>query len=124
MTRTRIKICGITNHEDAANAVAFGADALCFNFYKGSSRYISPEKAAEICALLPAFVTTVGIVVNEPIADVNRMLKGLRIDLLQFHGDETPAQCEGFHRPWLKALRVGNGEDIEAQVARYANASD
>lgn len=122
MTRTRIKICGITNHEDAANAVAFGADALGFNFYKGSSRYIAPEKAAEICALLPAFVTTVGIVVNEPIADVNRMLKDLRIDLLQFHGDETPEYCEAVEHPYMKALRATSRDQIKAEMRLFETA--
>lgn len=122
MTRTRIKICGITNHEDAANAVALGADALGFNFYKGSSRYISPETAAEICARLPAFVTTVGIVVNESLADVNLIVKGLRIDLLQFHGDETPEYCDSVGHPYIKALRATNRDQIKVEAQSFESA--
>lgn len=102
MTRTRIKICGITNHEDAANAVASGADALGFNFFTGSTRYISPEKAAEICAQVPAFVATVGLFVNEPIADVNRIIASLRLGLVQFHGDETPEYCDSVGHPYIR----------------------
>ncbi len=122
MTRTRIKICGITNHEDAANAVTCGADALGFNFYKGSSRYISPSLAAEICAQLPVFVTTIGLFVNEPLEDVNRTIKGLRLGLLQFHGDETPEYCDSLGYPYMKALRATNKEQIVAEAQSFGSS--
>jgi phosphoribosylanthranilate isomerase len=122
VTRTRIKICGITNHEDAASAVACGADALGFNFYKGSSRYISPAKAAEICAQVPAFVSTVGLFVNEPLADVNRILKSLRLGLLQFHGDETPEYCASVGHPYMKALRATNRDQIKVEAQSFDSA--
>ena len=122
MTRTRIKICGITNHEDAANAVASGADALGFNFYKRSPRYISPEKAAEICAKVPAFVTTVGLFVNEPLVDVNRILREVGLGLLQFHGDETPEYCESLGYPYMKALRATSGDQIKEEAQSFESS--
>ena len=122
MTRTRIKICGITNHEDAANAVACGVDALGFNFFKGSTRYISPGKAAEICAQVPAFVATVGLFVNEPLADVNRIIGSLRLGLVQFHGDETPEYCDSVGHPYMKALRATNREQIEVEAQSFETA--
>lgn len=122
MTRTRIKICGITNHEDAANAVASGADALGFNFFKGSTRYISPGKAAEICAQVPAFVATVGLFVNEPLADVNRIIGSLRLGLVQFHGDETPEYCDSVGHPYMKALRATNRDQIKVEAQSFETA--
>ena len=122
MTRTRIKICGITNHEDAANAVACGADALGFNFFKGSARYISPGKAAEICAQVPAFVATVGLFVNEPLADVNRIIGSLRLGLVQFHGDETPEYCDSVGHLYMKALRATNRDQIEVEAQSFQTA--
>jgi phosphoribosylanthranilate isomerase len=122
VTRTRIKICGITNHEDAANAVASGADALGFNFFKGSTRYISPGKAAEICAQVPAFVATVGLFVNEPLADVNRIIGSLRLGLVQFHGDETPEYCDSVGHPYMKALRATNRDQIKVEAQSFETA--
>ena len=122
MTRTRIKICGITNHEDAANAVAAGADALGFNFFKGSVRYISLGKAAEICAEVPAFVATVGLFVNEPLADVSRIIGTLRLGLAQFHGDETPEYCESVGHPYIKALRATSREQVKLEAQCFQSA--
>ena len=122
MTRTRIKICGITNHEDAANAVASGADALGFNFFKGSVRYISLGKAAEICAEVPAFVATVGLFVNEPLADVNRTIEVLRLGLAQFHGDETPEYCKSVGHPYMKALRATSREQVKSEAQFFETA--
>ncbi len=122
MTRTRIKICGITNHEDAANAVTCGADALGFNFYEGSSRYISPTKAAGICSQLPVFVTIIGLFVNEPLADVKRILKSVRLELLQFHGDETPEYCDSVGYPYIKALRATNKDQLKREAQSFESA--
>jgi phosphoribosylanthranilate isomerase len=122
VTRTRIKICGITNHEDAASAVASGADALGFNFFKGSTRYISPGKAAEICAQVPAFVATVGLFVNEPLADVNRIIRSLRLGLVQFHGDETPEYCNSMGHPYMKALRATSRDQIKVEAQSFEMA--
>ena len=122
MTRTRIKICGITNHEDAANAVASGADALGFNFVKGSVRYVSVGKAAEICAEVPAFVATVGLFVNEPLANVNRIIERLKLVLAQFHGDETLEYCESLKHPYVKALRATNRAQIEVEAQLFKSS--
>ena len=122
VTRTRIKICGITNCKGAANAVASGADALGFNFYKGSPRYISLGKAAEICAQVPAFVATVGLFVNEPLADVNRIISTLQLSLAQFHGDETPEYCETVGHPYMKALRATSREQIKVEAQYFESA--
>jgi len=119
----RSKICGITRVDDALTAAKAGADAIGLVFYAKSPRAVDVRQAREIVAALPPFVTTVGLFVNASRCEINEILDAVPLDMLQFHGDETPAQCEGFHRPWFKALRVGNGEDIESQVARYANAS-
>ncbi|WP_278397420.1 phosphoribosylanthranilate isomerase [Stutzerimonas kunmingensis] len=123
MSVVRSKICGITRVDDALTAAKAGADAIGLVFYAKSSRAVDVRQAREIVAALPPFVTTVGLFVNASRCEINEILDAVPLDMLQFHGDETPAQCEGFHRPWFKAIRVGNGEDIEAQVARYANAS-
>lgn len=119
----RSKICGITRVEDALVAAQAGADAIGLVFYAKSPRAVSVQQARQIIAALPPFVTTVGLFVNASRCEINEVLDAVALDALQFHGDETPAQCEGFHRPWFKALRVGGGEDVAGQVARYGNAS-
>jgi phosphoribosylanthranilate isomerase len=104
--------------------VACGADALGFNFFKESVRYISLGKAVEICAEVPAFVATVGLFVNEPLADVKRIISGLHLDLAQFHGEEAPEYCEAVGHPYMKALRATGREQlkVEAQAFRSARA--
>lgn len=117
-----MKICGITNAQDAANAVACGVDALGFNFYKGSARYIDPETAASISSMLPAFVTTVGLFVDESLEHITEVLDIVSIDLLQFHGDETADYCEEIRRPYIKALRATSAEAIAQQAANFSGA--
>jgi len=102
--------------------VASGADALGFNFFKGSTRYISLGKAAEICAEVPAFVATVGLFVNEPLADVNRIMGTLRLALAQFHGDETPEYCESLGLPYMKALRATSRDQIKVKAQLFESA--
>ncbi len=104
-------------------AAEAGADAIGLVFYAKSPRAVSVQQARAIIAALPPFITTVGLFVNASRCEINELLEAVPLDLLQFHGDESPADCEGYHRPWFKALRVGNGEDIAAQIARYPNAS-
>ena len=123
MSAVRSKICGITRIDDALAAVAAGADAIGFVFYAKSPRAVSVMQARAIIAALPPFVTTVGLFVNASACELNETLDAVALDLLQFHGDETPAQCEGFHRPYIKALRVKAGDDIEAACAAYQRAS-
>lgn len=123
MTAIRVKICGITRVEDALAAAAAGADAIGLVFYARSPRAVDVEQARAIIAALPPFVTTVGLFVDMERAELERLLASVPLDLLQFHGDESPEQCEGFNRPYIKALRVKAGDDIAARVDRYPGAS-
>lgn len=123
MSAVRSKICGITRVEDALAAAAAGADAIGLVFYAKSPRAVSVQQAREIIAALPPFVTTVGLFVNVSRCELSEILEAVPLDLLQFHGDETPAECEGYNRPWIKALRVRPGDDLEASCKLYAKAS-
>ena len=123
MSAVRSKICGITRIDDALAAVAAGADAIGFVFYAKSPRAVTAAQARAIIGALPPFVTTVGLFVNASACELNETLDAVPLDLLQFHGDETPQQCEGYHRPYIKALRVKAGDDIAAACAAYASAS-
>jgi phosphoribosylanthranilate isomerase len=122
MKRTRIKICGITREEDLAAAVAAGADALGFVFYAPSPRYVTPQRAAMLLAAVPAFITRVGLFVNEPAEEVRKVLAQVSLDLLQFHGDEDAAYCASFGRPWIKAARVKAGFDLLEYASAFADA--
>ncbi|AFK67769.1 phosphoribosylanthranilate isomerase [Pseudomonas plecoglossicida] len=122
MSNVRSKICGITRIEDALAAAEAGADAIGFVFYAKSPRAVDVRQARAIIAELPPFVTTVGLFVNASRCELNEILEVVPLDLLQFHGDETPQDCEGYHRPWIKALRVRPGDDLEAACQRYAGA--
>lgn len=123
MAVVRSKICGITRIEDALAAVEAGADAIGLVFYAKSPRAVTLQQARAIIAALPPFVTTVGLFVDASRCELGEILDAVPLDLLQFHGDEAPAACEGYHRPYIKALRVKPGDDIAAQVALYQNAS-
>lgn len=123
MTAVRVKICGITRIEDALAAAAAGADAIGLVFYPGSPRAVSVERAAAIIAALPPFVTTVGLFVDLERVELQRILGRVPLDLLQFHGNETAEQCEGFNRPYIKALRVRPGDDVSARIGAYPGAS-
>lgn len=122
MSAVRSKICGITRIEDALAAAEAGADAIGLVFYAKSPRAVTAVQAREIVAALPPFVTTVGLFVNASRCELNEILEVVPLDLLQFHGDETPADCEGYHRPWIKALRVRPGDDLEAACKLYHGA--
>lgn len=122
VTVIRSKICGITRIEDALAAVEAGADAIGLVFYGKSPRAVSIEQAAAILQALPPFVTSVGLFVDMPRDELQQLLQRLPLDLLQFHGDESPADCEGHGRPYIKALRVRPGEDVAAAMAPYAGA--
>lgn len=122
MSNVRSKICGITRIEDALAAAEAGADAIGFVFYAKSPRAVDVRQARAIIAELPPFVTSVGLFVNASRCELNEILEVVPLDLLQFHGDETPQDCEGFHRPWIKALRVRPGDDLEAACRLYAGA--
>lgn len=120
--RTRVKICGITRPEDGLSAVLLGADALGLVFYPGSPRHVGIDGARKIIAALPPFVTVVGLFVDAEARDVLAVINAVRIDLLQFHGDETEAFCVRFGKPYIKALRMRPDVDLSAEIARYASA--
>jgi phosphoribosylanthranilate isomerase len=122
MASTRIKICGMTRPEDARTATDYGADAIGMVFYAGSARAVTVDQAAEIAAVVPPFVTIVALFVDEPAASIERTLNAVPIDLIQFHGDETPEFCQQFGRPWIKALRVKPGLDIAGECDRFRAA--
>lgn len=117
--RTRVKICGITRIEDALAAVQSGADAIGLVFYPQSPRAVSIEAAREICAALPPFVATVGLFVDAEPAAVHSILRTVPLDLLQFHGAESPQYCAQFARPFLKALRMRDSTDIAEVRMQY-----
>lgn len=118
----RIKICGLTRACDVDAATAAGADALGFVFYAKSPRYVEPSQAAKLIAGMPPFVTSVGLFVDAAIDEVLHVLKTSRLDLLQFHGDESPDYCEQFDRPYIKAVRVKPGLNLLEYAERYASA--
>ena len=122
MRRTRIKICGITRVEDVASAVAGGADAVGFNCYERSPRYVERARLRELARALPPFVTPVLLFVNAAAAQVRACLAEVPGALLQFHGDETAADCEAFGRPYLRALRMAEGTDLLDSARAFASA--
>jgi len=112
----KVKICGITNLEDALMAVEAGADALGFVFFQGSSRYISPEHAAAVICRLPPFVQTVGLFVNEDLATVNAVADQCGLDIVQLHGEESPDYCQAITRRIIKAFRVKDASSLDAMA--------
>lgn len=123
MSVVRSKICGITRVEDALAAAQAGADAIGLVFYAKSPRAVGIQQARQIINALPPFISTVGLFVNATRCEIGEVLDAVALDVLQFHGDETPADCEAFGRPWYKALRVGPGIDIATQAAHFAGAN-
>ena len=122
MNIPRVKICGITRPDDGRHAARAGADAIGLVFYPPSPRYVSPRRAADIVAALPPFVTTVGLFVDAPPEQIAALLEQVPLDMLQFHGDESPEYCAAFQRPWIKALRMRDGVDPQAEADRYGAA--
>lgn len=109
----KIKICGITNKEDALNAVSLGADAIGFIFSKNSPRYISPEKVEDISLFLPPFVFLVGVFVDQPQEEIIQIAHQCKLDLVQLHGQESPRFCMDIPRRVIKAFKVSDLEDLE-----------
>lgn len=118
----RVKICGITRIEDLRAACDAGADAVGFVFYDKSPRRVSIEAAAALVRAVPPFVQTVGLFVNAEPAQVESVLAAAPLDLLQFHGDETPQACARYGRPWIKAIRVTPETDLLECAADFEAA--
>jgi phosphoribosylanthranilate isomerase len=121
--RTRVKICGITRPEDALEAAHAGADAIGLVFYGPSPRAVTPAQAVDIVKKLPPFVTVVGLFVNASREEIAETLAATRIDLLQFHGDETPEQCGGHGRPYIKAIRMRQEVDLQEQQRLFCDGA-
>jgi len=122
MIRTRVKICGITRPEDGVAAAQVGVDAIGLMFYAGSSRRVSLEQARRVADALPPFVTIVGVFVDPRPGDVEAVLAAVPLQLLQFHGDESPQFCEAFALPYMKAVRVRPGLDLVQYASRFSRA--
>lgn len=118
----RVKICGITRIEDLDAACAAGADALGFVFYAKSPRNLAIERAAALVKALPPFVQSVGLFVDAAPDFVEAVLRDVPLDLLQFHGEESPGFCARFGRPYLKAVRVRAGVDLVKYATDYREA--
>ncbi|WP_033336882.1 phosphoribosylanthranilate isomerase [Thioalkalivibrio thiocyanodenitrificans] len=121
--RTRVKICGITRMEDALAAAMAGADAVGFVFYARSPRAVTPEAAREMALAMPPFVSRVGLFVDAAPDTVAAILDTVPLDLLQFHGDECPADCDAIGRPYLKAVPMAPGTDPVAYMDTYPHAA-
>lgn len=119
---TLVKICGITRLEDALAATRAGAHAIGLVFYSESPRHVTPAKAGEIIRAIPPFVTTVGLFVNADAAEVRSVLAQAPVELLQFHGEETPEFCRQLGRPFVKAVRMGPGVDLLQYARDYRDA--
>ncbi|UUS57042.1 MULTISPECIES: phosphoribosylanthranilate isomerase [unclassified Acinetobacter] len=127
--RTRAKICGITRTQDIQSVVQAGADAIGFVFFAPSPRSVTAEQAAELIQHVPPYVQTVGLFVNASATDIQDILKISPVDILQFHGDESPEQCKMIAQPvgrrWYKAIQVKPDLDVirEIQAFQQAGAS-
>jgi len=113
----RVKICGVTRLEDALQAARLGADALGFNFWPGSKRFLTPAAARPMVERLPPFVTPVGVFVNQPEAEIRRAAEESGVRVLQLHGDEPPALCARLPFPVVKAVRVSAALPLDALEA-------
>ena len=125
--RSRVKFCGITRSEDVRLAVDLGADALGFILYPKSKRALSLEQLKPLVASVPVWVSSVVLLVNSTVTEINEVIEKIRPNYLQFHGDETAAFCEQFNYPYLRAIRVGapgisTPEEIARVAAQYQQA--
>lgn len=120
---TRVKICGLTRRDDAVAAVRLGADALGLVFYAASPRAVGITQAQEVIRDLPSRVSVVALFVNATESEIRAVLGKVRIDLLQFHGDETPQDCMGYGVPYIKAVRMREDIDLFEIEKVYASAS-
>lgn len=120
--RTRVKICGITRVEDVLAATSYGCDAIGLVFYGPSPRNVEIQRAVEIVAALPPFVSAVGLFVDAASSEIEHILSRVRLDILQFHGDEAPALCRRYGLPYMKAVRVRSETNLLQYADQYNDA--
>lgn len=124
--RTRAKICGITRVEDVQAVANAGCDAIGFVFYPPSPRSVTQAQAEVLVKAVPAYIQVVGLFVNSTADDIQDILKTVPLDILQFHGDESPEQCQAIAqqvgRRWYKAIQVKPDLDVVAEIQRYQTA--
>ena len=120
--RTRVKICGITRVEDAISAVNAGADAIGLVFYAPSPRALTIPQAHQIVAAIPPFVSVVGLFVNAKQTEIEAVLSDVRLDILQYHGDETPSDCQQINLPYYKAIRIKADTNLLQCEAEFKSA--
>ncbi len=121
--RTRVKICGFTQVDEAVDAAELGVDAIGLVFYPPSPRYVSIEQATKIVKALPAFVTIVALFVDEKESQIKQVINNVSIDCIQFHGDEKPVDCRIYNKPYMKAIRMQPGLDVLEIANQYHDAS-
>ncbi len=120
--RVRTKICGITRRDDALMAIEAGADAIGLVFYEPSPRNVTLEQARQIVSALPAFVSTTALFVNATPDFIRQVVAQVGVDLLQFHGEESPAECDAYARPYIKAVAMQAQTNLVEIAERYRNA--
>ncbi|VVE24072.1 N-(5'-phosphoribosyl)anthranilate isomerase [Pandoraea aquatica] len=125
-SRTRIKICGLSQAADIDHAVALGVDAIGFVFYPPSPRYLDLARAAELARRVPSYVSLVGLFVNASADDIARTVDAVPLTALQFHGDESPEQCAALsvaagNRPYMRAMRIGPDTKDSGDLLQFAN---
>jgi len=121
--RVRVKVCGMTRVEDTVAAARLGVDAVGLVFYPKSPRHVSVEQARTLVASLPAFVTVTALFLDPSAEQVQQVLDGVRVELLQFHGGEPAEFCRGFNRPYIKAVPMGSQADVAEYTRRHAGAA-
>ena len=120
---TKVKVCGLTNVENAKAMGNYGIDAIGLVFYEKSPRFVDIKTAQQIINVLPPFINRVGLFVNASQKTIESVIKNVAIDTLQFHGDESPEDCEKYQLPFIKAIRVDEKTDLKKLANDYKNAS-
>lgn len=122
MIRTRVKICGLTRLQDIDSCIENGVDAMGFVFVESSPRCVTIDQAKKLVAHVPPFIQTVGLFMNQSPAEVEQVISQVPLNLLQFHGEETPADCERYPLEYIKAIPMGDEIDASEYASRYKTA--
>ena len=120
--RTRVKICGLTTIDDIVNAVISGADALGFNMFPASPRFVPEDQLAKLSRSVPPFISKVGLFVNADASKVEALAQLAKFDLLQFHGDESDDYCTQFGMPFIKVIRLSSAMSLAEEIKKFPNS--